>query len=97
MTSAASAAPLFVVCYDITNDRERRRVDVLLGGFGHRSQKSIFECHLTPAAYRRLKEQLEALVVTTGHIKIYRVYSGATSAVLGQAPFDPDAGYSYSI
>jgi len=41
-------APLFAVCYDLSDDRERRRVDKLLTGFGFRVQKSVFECRLTP-------------------------------------------------
>ena len=44
-----------VVCYDISNNRRRARLHELLLGYGTPVQKSIFECNLTLAQFRRLR------------------------------------------
>ena len=95
--SHASEAPLFTICYDISCDRERRRVDALLCGYGFRRQYSVFECRLGAAGLRRLKEQLDALSLRTGHVRLYRVYAGGASTVIGLRPPDPDAVHCYSV
>jgi len=93
----AAEAPLFVACYDISDDRERRRVDGLLQGYGFRVQKSIFECRLAPAALRRLRQQIERLALRTGHIKLYRVYAGAAQTALGEVPDQVDTKHAYVV
>jgi CRISPR-associated protein Cas2 len=93
----ASEAPLFAVCYDISDDRERRRVDKLLLGYGYRRQYSVFECRLNTAARRRLQQQLEWLGLKTGHVRLYRVAAGGHSTVVGVPPPDPDAVHCYTL
>ena len=93
----ASEGPLFVVCYDISDDHERRRVDRLLCGYGYRRQRSVFECRLTAAARRRLNEQLQALTLRTGHVRVYRVYAGGAGPAIGVPPDDPDDVHCYSV
>ncbi|MBU0500432.1 MAG: CRISPR-associated endonuclease Cas2 [Gammaproteobacteria bacterium] len=53
---------MILVCYDITDNRRRYRLERLLHGFGARVQKSIFECHISPAEHRELIEEIEALI-----------------------------------
>lgn len=66
----------FAVVYDITSDRERRRLDKLLKGFGFRVQKSVYECRLTQTEYKLLKQRISSLNIETGFVKIYRlIYS----------------------
>jgi CRISPR-associated protein Cas2 len=36
-----------VICYDIANDRRRRRVVLELERWGNRAQESVFECWLS--------------------------------------------------
>lgn len=38
---------LYIVCYDITDDRRRARIHAVLSGFGTWTQYSVFECYLT--------------------------------------------------
>lgn len=46
----------FVLCYDLSDDRERARVERLAERFGIRLQKSVFWCVLADSVQRRLLE-----------------------------------------
>ena len=95
--TAGAQAPLYAICYDISNDRERRSVDKLLSGYGYRRQRSVFECRLTTAARKRLQVQLDRLSSASGHVLLYRVAAGGQPETVGQAPPDPDAVHCYSL
>lgn len=92
MKQAAS----YAVCYDITDDRERARVDKTLKGYGLRVQKSVFECHLTRGSKAALIAALSRLALKTGSINIYRIYGGAERTVIGQ-PAKSDEGFAYVL
>lgn len=81
--SAAAEAPLHTLCYDISNARERRRVDKLLKGYGVRAQKSVFECHLTPSQRQSLLSALQELALQTGQVRMYRVYADSSPILSG--------------
>jgi len=52
----------YLACFDISDDRTRNRVGDLLGQYGTRVQRSVFEISLrTPAELQRLKEELRSL------------------------------------
>lgn len=53
---------LYVIAYDVSDDRRRRRLAGVLEGFGERVQESVFECWLDGARLRRLLERLESLI-----------------------------------
>ncbi|RII26020.1 MAG: CRISPR-associated endonuclease Cas2 [Geobacter sp.] len=74
----------YAVVYDITSDRERRRVDKLLKGFGFRIQKSVFECRMNRKGKVELIERLEKLQLKTGFVKIYRLEYSSKSEVVGE-------------
>lgn len=93
----AAEAPLFAVVYDISDDRERRRVDRVLQGFGFRVQRSVFECRLTPGAQRKLRNQLDLLGLKTGFVRLYRVLGTAPAATVGVAPPGPDDTHAYVV
>jgi CRISPR-associated protein Cas2 len=48
-----------VVTYDIVEDRKRNRLAKVLANYGHRVQKSVFECDLEDQQYLRMKGLLE--------------------------------------
>ncbi len=52
-----------LISYDITNDRKRYRVMKLLKNYGHRVQKSVFECELEEHHLLRLREQIRKEIV----------------------------------
>ncbi len=53
---------LLVVCYDIHDDRRRRRVERMLGGHGERVQYSVFEVHASITERDALLERLARLI-----------------------------------
>lgn len=70
---------LLLVAYDVTDDRLRRRLARLLGGYGERVQQSAFECRLRPRERRELVRRLQALLGdptddTTGPLCSVRLY-----------------------
>jgi len=65
----------YTIVYDLSNDRERYRVDRMLKGWGFRVQKSVFECRLTRGERQRLAIALENLRLNSGTVRIYRVVS----------------------
>ena len=74
----------FAVIYDISDNKERRKVEKVLKGFGFRIQKSVFECALDRRGRREIVEQLEALEIQTGFIKIYRLEYSWKDCTIGE-------------
>lgn len=53
---------LYVVAYDIPDDKRRKKIADLLEGYGKRVQYSVFECVLTQAKYDELRQRLKQRV-----------------------------------
>lgn len=53
----------WLVTYDISDDRSRRRVERILQGYGERELYSVFRCRLAPLEVRDLRARL------TGYLK----------------------------
>lgn len=50
----------YLVCFDITDDKKRRRAVKILKEYGVRVQKSVFECpNLTEGRFARMKSRLD--------------------------------------
>ncbi len=52
------APKLYLVCYDIAEDRRRSRVLELLRGYGEHLQYSVFRCRLSPSRFEELLGRL---------------------------------------
>jgi CRISPR-associated protein Cas2 len=65
---------IYLVCYDIEDDRERNRVAKALLRHGRRVQYSVFELHrMSPAARRNLAAELAGIVSDPGSVRFYRM------------------------
>lgn len=53
---------LHLIAYDIANSRRLRNVAAICEDFGCRIEKSVFECDLDEATYRRFWARLAAVV-----------------------------------
>lgn len=62
MKRGRPAHTLYIVAYDIPNDRRRTRVHKTLCGFGQWTQYSLFECHLTDKELIALHGKLDPLL-----------------------------------
>jgi CRISPR-associated protein Cas2 len=52
----------WVVCYDVADDGQRRRVFKTLRGYGDAIEESVFECELEERDVTELLERLERLM-----------------------------------
>jgi CRISPR-associated protein Cas2 len=49
---------IYVVTYDISCDKRRKKVADLLEGYGQRVQYSVFECALSATKFKELQKRL---------------------------------------
>lgn len=48
----------YLICYDIPDNKRRKKIADLLAGYGTRVQKSVFECQLKNKQYQQLKKRM---------------------------------------
>jgi len=84
----------YVIAYDIEEDRVRTRIATLLGSYGTRVQKSVFECNLESEALERLTNLLstELAVTPGGNIRIYALCADCYAASLGLGELEEGTG-----
>ncbi len=84
---------LYVICYDIPDDRRRTRVHKALSGYGQWRQFSLFECHLTRKQYLELQAKLAKLLKPADdHVRFYQLCESCERRVDvlgGPEPEDP--------
>ena len=61
----------YIVCYDIVDDKRRRKVYELLKDHGQRVQYSVFECLLDKKTMVRLKYKLRQMIEGEDSIIVY--------------------------
>ena len=86
---------LYIVAYDITDDRERRQAEHILQGFGFRRQKSVFECRLTRGYLARLQHELATIGMETGFVMIYHLAPNTRPFTIGEVPHFPDDDWAW--
>ena len=87
----------YAVIYDLTSNKERRKVDKLLKGYGFREQKSVFECKLNKKGKEELIQKLNQLQIKSGFIKIYRLEFSFKSPIIGKREEGIDSGYAFIV
>lgn len=85
----------WAICYDISLDKERSRIEKTLKGWGHRAQKSVFLVTTTRAGINTLKRELDKQELTSGTVLLLRMQGGMQPLVIGQQWEHPDAGMAY--
>jgi CRISPR-associated protein Cas2 len=63
----------YVICYDVTDDKRRYRIDRVLQGYGERIQLSVFECCLNQSELHRLRLSLKSLIDIEDKINYYPI------------------------
>lgn len=81
---------MYLVCYDIEDDKIRTRVAKILEGWGYRVQYSVFECDIDTSQMDALASRLEKALgePENGSIRIYRICASCLdkSYGLGDTP-----------
>ena len=66
------ASMLYLITYDISCNKRRKKVSDLLEGYGQRVQYSVFECELTAEQYQELRQRLRQRVQQDGDsVRVY--------------------------
>ncbi|MDC0429230.1 CRISPR-associated endonuclease Cas2 [Phycisphaerales bacterium] len=53
---------MYVIAYDITDDRRRRKIAKVAEGLGQRAQKSVFLAELSMVEHASLQKRLQQLI-----------------------------------
>lgn len=74
---------IYLIAYDIGDDRRREAVSVLLSAYGARVQLSVFECDLPDLpAVRHLTGRLRGLIDRVeDQVRVYPLPAGSTRSV----------------
>lgn len=62
---------VYIITYDIPDNKQRLKVSAFLEGFGERVQESVFECRLPTKNISKLVKELANLIDEDGNIRIY--------------------------
>lgn len=74
---------LYVVAYDIPDDRRRNRVHKVLSGFGKWTQYSVFECFLSEKERVMLMEKLgKVLKAEEDSVRLYPLCAACVGKVV---------------
>lgn len=53
---------IYIICYDISDDRRRNAVFNILKNYGFRIQNSVFECNLNKENSQKLINELQEII-----------------------------------
>lgn len=87
---------LYLIAYDISNERRLNRVREFLKGYSTGGQKSVYECFLTDGELRYVKRKIERIIrEDEDRVHIFTMDGRSRTHILGIAvqPNDPDYFY----
>lgn len=64
---------LWIISFDISDDKKRRKAVKILEGFGHRTQFSVFECLLKRKQLRQIQTKLRRIIEDSDKVLYYPV------------------------
>ena len=87
---------LYLIAYDITNNRRLNRVRQFLKGYSTGGQKSVYECFLTDGELRYVKKKIERLIdEDEDRVHIFTMDGRSRTHALGIAVQPKDPEYFY--
>lgn len=87
---------LYLIAYDISNDKRLNRVRQFLKGYSTGGQKSVYECFLTDGELKYVKKKLDRLINEEEdrvHIFTMDGRSRTHTLGIGVQPRDPEYFY----
>jgi len=87
---------LYLIAYDIADERRLNRVRNFLKGYSTGGQKSVYECFLTEAELNHITEDL-AILIDEFHdrVHIFKIERRAKIYALGIAVLPNDPSFFY--
>ncbi|MBI1766343.1 MAG: CRISPR-associated endonuclease Cas2 [Acidobacteria bacterium] len=77
---------MFVVAYDISDDRRRTRLFNTLKRYGTPVQESVFECHLTVNQFLHMRQAVERLIKPQeDQVRFYELCQKCADRILATA------------
>lgn len=87
---------LYLIAYDITDDRRLNNVRYFLKGYSTGGQKSVYECFLTDGEVRYVMRKLEGMIrKEEDRVHIFTMDGRSRTHVLGIAVQPKDPQYFY--
>ena len=72
----------FLIAFDISSDKKRRKVVKILENIGMRVQKSVFECFLDDKQFVKNKNKMDAVIdIKTDSIRYYQICENCRTAI----------------
>lgn len=87
---------LRILCYDVSNDRRRRKIATILESEATRVQFSVFETRMSLERLNRLVSRVEAILTKDDSLRVYTISKTGErqSTVRGCAvPIESGAGF----
>lgn len=95
-SASATQSTLYIIAYDIPDDRRRTKVYKILSGFGTWTQYSLFECFLSKKELVQLRVKLaKHLKDTHDSVRFYPLCASCVEKVetVGGSPPHEDKAY----
>ena len=64
---------LRVFCYDISDNRRRRRIATLLEDYATRVQESVFEARLSLGSVQRISKKVAVIMQDSDSLRVYTI------------------------
>ena len=72
----------YLICYDVIQQKRRKKVAKLLLDYGHRVQKSVFELYLTELYFEECVNKLAKIIAEEDSIRVYILHAASTEKML---------------
>jgi CRISPR-associated protein Cas2 len=82
---------LYLIVYDVSSHRRRRKVAALLAGYGQRVQESVFEARLDPDDAAELRARLGTILARDDRLELVPVDERGQRRVRWLLPIEPPA------
>lgn len=87
---------LYIIAYDITDDKRLNRVRYFLKSYSTGGQKSVYECFLTDGELRFIVSKLRRMIFeSSDRVHIFRLDGRSRTHTLGIAIQPKDPSYFY--
>lgn len=87
---------LYIIAYDITEEKRLNKVRLFLKGYSTGGQKSVYECFLTESELFSVVEELKEMIDEDyDRVHVFQVDRRARTLILGIALLPRDPSYFY--